>query len=119
MPRAIAATLNDEGIQSPGSAWKRTTRRSDGKWLASAINGDQRRGTGILNNRRYLGVVSWGKTEWKRSAADSSVRRVKVLEAPRVENIDERLRIVPQSLWDVVKARQNHRSHVAGPDRSR
>ena len=39
---------------------------------------------------------------------------MKVLEAPRVQHADERLRIIPQSLWDAVKARQNHRSHVAG-----
>lgn len=113
-PRGIAAALNDEGIPSPGASWKRTARRTDGKWLASAIHGDQVRQTGILNNRRYLGVMSWGRTEWTRCASDSSYRRVKVLDAPRVEHIDERLRIVPQSLWDTVKARQNHCRHVAG-----
>jgi len=48
---------------SPGAAWRRTKRRKDGKWLASAIHGDVKRGSGILNNRRYIGVVSWGRAE--------------------------------------------------------
>ena len=49
-------------------------RRRDSKWLASAIHGDVKRGTGILNNRRYIGVTLWGRSEWKRSAVDSSRR---------------------------------------------
>lgn len=113
-PRNIAARLNTEGVPSPGASWRRTTRRKDGKWLASAIHGDVKRGTGMLNNRRYIGVVSWGRTEWKRSAANSSIRRVKVLEQPRVERTDERLRIVSDELWQRVKARQELQSHDLG-----
>jgi site-specific DNA recombinase len=60
-PRNIAARLNAEGVPSPGAAWKRTTRRKDGKWLASAIHGDQKRGTGILNNRRDVGPAQTGR----------------------------------------------------------
>jgi site-specific DNA recombinase len=74
-PRAIAARLNDEGVSAPGAAWKRTKRRTNGKWLASAIHGDQKRGTGMLNNVRYVGVVRWGRSEWKRLATDSNRRR--------------------------------------------
>jgi site-specific DNA recombinase len=114
-PRNIAARFNAEGIPSPGAQWRRrTVRRTDGKWLASAIHGDVRRGTGILNNRRYIGVVTWGRTEWRRSAADSSVRRVKVLEHARVERTDERLRIVSNESWQRVKARQA-RTNSAAP----
>jgi site-specific DNA recombinase len=39
-PRSIAAKFNEEGVPSPGASWKRTERRTDGKWLASAIHGD-------------------------------------------------------------------------------
>ena len=113
-PRNIAARLNAEGVPSPGATWKRTTRRTDGKWLASAIHGDVKRGSGILNNRRYIGVITWGRTEWKRSAADSSVRRVKVLDQARVERTDERLRIIPQALWNRVKSRQAHQRKTVG-----
>ena len=37
--KAIAYALNDEGIASPAKNWKRTDRRTDGKWQASAIVG--------------------------------------------------------------------------------
>ncbi len=83
--RNIAARFNAEGVPSPGATWKRTKRRTDGKWLASAIHGDQRCGTGILNNRRYIGVILWGRSEWKRSAADSAVRRQRMLDKVSVE----------------------------------
>ncbi len=114
-PRGIAARLNEEGIPSPGARWKRTERRHDCKWLASAIHGDVNRGTGILNNRRYVGVVTWGRSEWKRSAADSKKRRHKLLAAGSAhERIDGRLRIVSDELWSRAKARQAQRSHDAG-----
>jgi len=57
--RAIAALLNAEGVPSPGAKWnwKATgpTSRRRSKWVASAIYGDIRRGSGILNNERYIG----------------------------------------------------------------
>jgi site-specific DNA recombinase len=114
-PRTIAAKLNEEGVPSPGAKWNRSERRKDRKWLASAIHGDPTRGSGILNNRRYLGVVAWGRSEWKRSAADSKKRRHRMLEAGSGhERVDERLRIVSSDLWDRVKARQALQSHTSG-----
>ena len=114
-PRNIAAKLNEEGIPSPGARWNRTERRRDRKWLASAIHGDVNRGTGILNNRRYIGVTVWGRSEWKRSAADSKKRRHRMLATGAAhERTEERLRIVPQDLWDRVKARQRQRSRDIG-----
>src|ERR1700733_7021688 len=114
-PRTIAATLNAEGIPSPGARWNRTVRRKDKKWLASAIHGDVNRGTGILNNRRYVGVTLWGRSEWKRSAADSKRRRNHMLPAgSAVETVEEQYRIVPQALWDKAKARQQRNSEGVG-----
>jgi site-specific DNA recombinase len=114
-PRSIAAKFNEEGIPSPGASWKRTERRTDGKWLGSAIHGDVNRGTGILNNKRYVGVVTWGRSEWKRSAADSKKRRHRMLEKGVAhETVEERLRIVSPELWERVKARQTLRSHTIG-----
>jgi hypothetical protein len=114
-PRSIAGTLNEDGVPSPGATWNRTERRRDRKWLASAIHGDVNRGTGILNNRRYVGVIVWGRSEWKRSAADSQKRRHRMLAAGSAhESTDERLRIVPQEIWERVKARQAQRSHGIG-----
>jgi hypothetical protein len=73
-PRSIAARLNAEAVPSPGSSWDRTVRRKAG-WLASAIHGDAKRGTGILNNEAYAGRVVWNRVRWVRSASDSSKRR--------------------------------------------
>jgi site-specific DNA recombinase len=73
----------------------RPKRRSDAKWLASTIHGDPNRGTGILNNRRYLGVSVWGRSEWKRPAAGSKRRRYWMLASGSAhERGDESLRIV-------------------------
>lgn len=114
-PRSIAGRLNEEGIPSPGARWARVERRSDAKWLASAIHGDPNRGTGILNNRRYIGVIAWGRSEWKRSAADSKKRRHRMLAVGSAhERVDESLRIVSQELWDRVKARQALQSRGSG-----
>jgi len=41
--------------------------------------GDARRGTGILNNERYIGRINWGRSQWKRGAADSSKRTVSLV----------------------------------------
>jgi hypothetical protein len=57
----------------------------------------------------------WGRSEWKRSAADSKKRRHRMLATGSAqERIEERLRIVPDELWERVKARQKQRSHDIG-----
>ncbi len=113
-PRGIAAALNREGVPSPGSTWKRNERRQQG-WMASAIAGDPARGIGILNNELYIGRVIWNRFKWVRSAADSSKRRyVANPESEWVAHSAERLRIVPQELWERVKARQKARSEDIG-----
>ena len=113
-PRSIAAALNAKGIPSPGATRARVRRRKGG-WVASAISADPKRGSGILNNVLYTGQVIWNRARWVRSAADSSRRRY-VLN-PRNDWIvrrDERLRIVPEELWQRVKARQAEQSRRIG-----
>jgi site-specific DNA recombinase len=112
--KAIAAALNREKVPSPGQSWNRSTRRAKG-WMASAIAGSTARGLGILNNDLYRGRVIWNKFRWVRSAADSSKR--KCIPNARKEWIvrdDERLRIVPNDLWERVKARQRDRTQIVG-----
>ncbi len=112
-PRSIVGRLNAERIPSPGAAWRRKEgtpngKRTNGKWMASAIHGDARKGTGILNNERYRGVIVWGRTRWERGAADSA-KRIATFNEDRSEWVirqDESLRIVPEALWQRVKARQ-------------
>ncbi len=50
-PRAIAARLNAERIPGPACA----------SWGASTIYGNWRRGTGILNNKLYIGRMIWNR----------------------------------------------------------
>ena len=122
-PKRIAATLNEEGIPSPGALWKRTgiggCAKRRGKWVASAIHGDTRRGYGILNNRRYVGELGWGRLQWKRSATDSARRKAVVVEdaTQHVVRMDERLRVVSDELWSRVKTRQA--ATRIGPQKSR
>ena len=113
-PRRIAEDLNSRKVTSPGASWNRDERRRGG-WLCSAIAGDLRRGIGILNNDMYRGIVVWNRAKWVRSAADSGKRRR--IENPRAEWIvhqDASLRIVPDFLWDKVKARQGVQAQTIG-----
>lgn len=113
-PRTIAELLNAENVPSPGSTWKRESRRKS-KWLLSGIWGDPRRGLGILNNEQYIGRVVWNRFKWVRSAADSSRRRyVLNPEAEWIVRHEERLRIVTDDLWQRVKRRQRARAETIG-----
>ena len=113
-PREIAAALNRRSIPSPGSTWHRTVRRQGG-WLSSTICGGPKRGSGILNNVAYCGRLVWNRVRWQRSASDSHKRRA--VPNPPSEWIvhDElRLRIVNETLWERVKARQQDNQRLRG-----
>jgi site-specific DNA recombinase len=110
-PSLFAKLGNRLGVPSPGASWNRTSVQLNAKrkhgWVASAIHGDRTRGTGILNNRLYVGEVVWNRSTWKRSAADSKQRRWQLNDAAQVvTHLEGRLRIVTQPLWEAVKARQ-------------
>ncbi len=114
--RWIADELNREGVPSPGATWKRNPdgKRSDGKWLASAIHGDPRKGVGILNNELYIGRQVWNRSRWVavpdeiRAKRDTHGKkeRVERNEAEWIRTEVPELRIIEQPLWDRVKARQ-------------
>jgi hypothetical protein len=57
-------------------------------------------------NTRYIGRIQWGRMRWDRGAADSSRRTPFVNAEPQHTYLDERLRIIPQDLWDRVQARR-------------
>ena len=95
-PKAIAAQLNREHIPCPsGKAWGQST-----------INGNRRRGTGILNNELYIGQLVWNRQRFvKDPATGRRVTRLNDETAIIRQDLPE-LRIVPQELWDAAKARQ-------------
>ncbi|WP_116087220.1 recombinase family protein [Tropicimonas sp. IMCC34011] len=96
--RAIAATLNAEGITSPGAG--------SGRWSFSTISGNHRRGTGILNNELYVGRRVWNR---QRFIKDPDTGKRQARPNPPEMWITEdiaKLRLVDDALWHRVKARQ-------------
>lgn len=62
-----------------------------------------------MNDERYIGRMTWGRSRWKRGAADSS-KRVNLLVEDRsqwVTHEELRLRIIPDDLWNRVWERQS------------
>jgi len=106
-PRTIALGLNQDGIAGP---------RGRG-WGASTINGNAARGTGILNNRLYIGKLVWNKLRYVKDP-DTGKRRSKANKAAAVVEKDvPDLGIVGQELWDSVKQRQAE--VMLGPQKAR
>lgn len=92
---AIAHGLNVDGIDAP----------KGGSWDPSSIRGHEARGEGILNNSLYIGVVRVCATS-RSYHPESGAQRVVLTPDETVEASIPELRIVPQALWDQVKAAQ-------------
>ncbi|OIQ93612.1 hypothetical protein GALL_244600 [mine drainage metagenome] len=95
-PRAIAKTLNDDGIAGP-----------DGKlWNDTSIRGHAKRGTGVINNELYIGRLIWNRQRYVKDP--STGRRVSRLNPESDWVITEvpELRIVDDKQWQAVKVRQ-------------
>ena len=95
-PRAIATHLNHEGILGPRGK----------SWGPSAIHGNWRRGTGILNNDLYVGRLVWNRQRFVKDVT-SGKRQARLNPESKwlVEDVAG-LRIVPDELWATVKQRQ-------------
>lgn len=101
-PRAIARELNYDQIKGPsGNSWSDTT-----------IRGHRKRGTGIINNERYIGVETWNRLSYQKDLQTG--RRVSRLNPENVWVTDKRpnLRIVEDELWHAVRRRQDEISDV-------
>jgi DNA invertase Pin-like site-specific DNA recombinase len=95
-PTAIAHALNKRNI--PGPAGK--------AWGPSTINGNWRRGTGILNNELYIGRLVWNRLAYiKNPDTGKRVSRLNKKSALIITDVPE-LRIIDQDLWERVKERQ-------------
>ena len=95
-PKAIAAALNREGVPSP---------RGKG-WSQSTINGNRKRGTGILNNELYVGTLIWNRLRYVKDP--DTKRRHSRANAPEqiVRAEVAEWRIIGGELWFPVKDRQ-------------
>lgn len=106
-PLAIAHRLNKEGIPGP--------RGKD--WGQSTINGNAKRGNGILNNEMYIGKLVWNRQTFRRDP--TTKRRVSRLNPREVWEIQDvpHLQIIDDELWQQVKQRQAGVSAKSGKNR--
>ena len=95
-PLTIAKELNETGIPSPRG----------GMWARSAIHGDPRDGTGILNNSLYAGTLTWNRARYITNPDTGKRTRKANDEADWVITEMPNLRIIPDDLWARVKVRQ-------------
>jgi site-specific DNA recombinase len=95
-PRKIAFELNADGIPGPRGS----------EWAASTINGNRKRGTGILNNELYVGVLIWDRQTFERDP-DTGKRIARMNTDDKTKRVEvPELRIIDQDLWDDVRAYQ-------------
>src|SRR6185437_4056067 len=100
--RAIAAELNRLGVPSPGSTWRRTTRRCAG-WMGSAIRV-------ITRAPIYGGVVRWNANQYVKDPDSGKYSKRARPEAEWIERHDEALRIVSEDLIAKVNGRTRGRT---------
>jgi hypothetical protein len=109
-PRQIAADLNSNCILPP---------RGGATWRASTINGNSKRGNGILQNELYSGVIVWNRMRMVRDP--STGRRIsrpnQSSEHYRVEA--PHLRIISPELFKAVQERKKERAHASPHIRKR
>ena len=94
-PRAIAKTLNQEGVPGPkGRPWRDTT-----------IRGHHTRRTGILRNDLYVGRLVWNKQHYVKDPwTGKRLARPNPEDQWIVEAVPH-LRIVDDELWNRIQAR--------------
>jgi DNA invertase Pin-like site-specific DNA recombinase len=102
-PKALAKRLNAERCSGPGGAL----------WNPSTIHGNPARGTGILNNERYVGRLVWNRLRYvKDPDTGKRVSRPNPVSEWVTTAVPD-LRIVDDELWNRVKARQQEMRRVA------
>ena len=103
-PKAIAASLNEDGTPCP----------SGNQWGQSTINGNRRRGTGILNNPLYIGELVWNRQRFIKDP-DTGKRAPRFNpESKWIRKELPELRIVPRELWEAAKSRQKALDEKSG-----
>jgi site-specific DNA recombinase len=95
-PKRIALRLNEGGFPAPRG----------GHWSSSTINGNRRRGTGIINNEVYAGRIVWNRLSYIKEP-ETGRRRSRLNPRQDLVVVDvPEWRIVPEELWQAVRARQ-------------
>jgi site-specific DNA recombinase len=95
-PRAIATDLNKDSVPGPfGHSWGDTT-----------IRGHASRGTGILNNELYAGVLVWNRLRYVKDPNTGKRVSRPNPETKWIRAEVPELRIVDSEAWQAAKARQ-------------
>ena len=108
-PKAICRALNAEGITAPRGEL----------WAPGALSGFASRGTGMLRNSIYKGVIVWNKV---RMVKDPDTGKRVSRPNPKSEWLSAdapELQIVPPALFDAVQAQLEARSNPGAPVRQR
>jgi site-specific DNA recombinase len=63
-PRAIARQLNAEGIPGPGGKL----------WIDTTVRGHAKRGTGLINNKLYIGKLVWNRLRYVKDPGNRQAR---------------------------------------------
>ncbi|PWK61250.1 DNA invertase Pin-like site-specific DNA recombinase [Aminobacter sp. AP02] len=95
-PKRIAVALNKDGIPAPGG----------GGWGFSTLNGNAKRGNGILNNEMYIGKLIWNRQRFLKEP-DTGKRQARPNPGSEwiIQEVPE-LRILDDDLWNAAKGRQ-------------
>lgn len=101
--RQVAAKMNQQGILSPGSSWKRTKRRCSG-WVASCVHA-------MVRNERYTGLIRWNTTKFVKDPVSGNRSRRERPKSEWQEHRDESLRIVSDSLFEAAQRRTRDTSN--------
>jgi site-specific DNA recombinase len=101
----LAGTQPSAGAATRGGISAALDRRFP-SWCASALHGDVKQGTELLNNPLYVGQHIWNRSRYQK---DPDTKRSKRIVRDRSEWIvmpAPHLRIISDELWERVKARQ-------------
>ena len=97
-PVRIADELNARGVPGPRGR----------PWQGTAIRGHRNRGSGILNNQAYIGLIVFNRLAYRKNpATERRVSRENAVEHHVVQEVPT-LRIVENALWQRVKTRQEN-----------
>lgn len=100
-PRTIAHQLNKENIPAPRG----------GQWRPSTLNGNVKRGNGILNNELYIGNIVYNR---QRFVKDPETGKRQAKPNPKgewvIQEIPE-LRIISDEQWEAAQSRRAYTAH--------
>ncbi len=100
-PREIARALNAEGIAGPRGA----------KWAAATINGNTKRGHGILQNPLYAGRLVWNRVRMVRDP-DTGKRISRENPPDQWHHADvPELALIDPASWDAAQGRKATRAN--------